>query len=150
MDSAVSKALAALKANPPSIYTPAPWWVKNPVCERVYASNHTFAADCSTDEDAAHIAAAVNAAPVLAAEVERLQGEVEAERQAGITLGSALFEKLDFLQGQLAAYRLAVEALPELHPERCANGHQCHCGAVKANKARTEARRAVGLEGSHG
>ena len=142
----IQEALAAVRANPPHSASPLPW-----------ANDDEGALYCRSGYQlgrakghARHIRAAVNAAPVLAAEVERLQGEVEAERQAGITLGSALFEKLDFLQGQLAAYRLAVEALPELHPERCANGHQCHCGAVKANKARTEARRAVGLEGSHG
>ncbi len=115
---AVRLALAAVRDNQPDTESPLLWQQTDR--RTVVDADGDFVARCATEADAAHIAAAVNAAPILAAEVERLRG-------------------------LLAAARVAVEALPELHPERCVNGHQCHCGAVKANKARAEARAALGV-----
>lgn len=123
---AVRLALAALKANP------LPF--ASPLLPHGWASMHTendfFEASCTAVGGRDAIIAAVNAAPVLAAEVERLQG-------------------------LLAAARVAVELWPvPIHADRCAGwndqdgdfaGCNCDCAAVDA--ARTAARRAVGLEG---
>ena len=72
---------------------------------------------------------------VEAAKTERLQADLAALRESNAAL-----------QAQLDAARVAVEKLPELQPERCANGFQCHCGARAANAARSEARRALKLK----
>jgi hypothetical protein len=113
---AVRLALAALKANPPPFALP--------LIElgRAYLAdaNEVFVTACDGMDVQRHIAAAVNAAPVLAAEVERL---------------NAL----------LAAARVAVESRG--HDTRCNafadNAADCGCGY-------REASRAVGLEESHG
>ena len=121
----IQEALAAVRANPPHSASPLPW-----------ANDDEGALYCRSGYQlgrakghARHIRAAVNAAPVLAAEVERLQG-------------------------LLAAARVAVE---RLHERECyptcrsvTHGHSCTCGAVSHNDDITKARRAVGLEGSHG
>jgi hypothetical protein len=121
----VRLALAAVKANPAHPQNTLPWDDCN---GEVRASDGVAVCDASF-RDAAHIAAAVNAAPVLAAEVERL---------------TAL----------LAAARVAVEALPEYYHEascgiECGHG-DCCCPAEYGETKRTAARRAVGLEESHG
>ena len=67
---AVRLALAALKANPNDTESPLPWQQKDR--RTVVDADGDFVARCATEADAAHIAAAVNAAPVLAAEVEKL------------------------------------------------------------------------------
>jgi hypothetical protein len=117
----VQEALAAVRDNQPHRLTPLPWSQEDPPGERVVAGDRSFAADCSTDEDAAHIAAAVNAAPVLAVEVERLQG-------------------------LLAAARVAVAELPEYYHEASCGHGDCCCPAEYGETKRTAARRKVGLE----
>jgi hypothetical protein len=120
VDSPVRLALAALKANPAT--SPLPWAADDTTVRDDCRMGLAYWAD---PEDAAHIAAAVNAAPVLAAEVERL---------------TAL----------LAAARVAVEKLYTecRHDCACVNllGRDCDCGAAIA----IELRRAVGLEEGHG
>ena len=56
--------------------------------------------------------------------------------------------ELAALRAQLAAARVAVEALaPYKHTQlKCSPREGCYCGADAANAARTEARRALGLE----
>lgn len=74
---AVRLAIAAVKANPP--LNPLPWREDDSV---VRSANSNAVAQWAEWADAAHIAAAVNAAPLLIAEVERLQAVVEAAREA--------------------------------------------------------------------
>ena len=76
---AVRLAIAAVKANPPDADYPQPWadngrYIDDAVGDTV--------ANCDSHTSAAHIAAAVNAAPLLIAEVERLQAVVDAARVA--------------------------------------------------------------------
>lgn len=73
-----------------------------------------------------------------------------------------LAAEVERLSALLAAARVAVEKWPTtMHSQHCcgwnaAEGDEpdrivnCDCHAWKIDKARTEARRAVGLEGSHG
>ena len=122
----VRLALAALKANPPHHQSPLPWQRKWP--SDVAAADGTMVVDFAMVADAAHIAAAVNAAPVLAAEVDRLTAQLEAAR-------------------------VAVEKVLAVHTRDCAShGYvtltpitkwECDCAA----RFVAEARRAVGLEG---
>ena len=74
----IQEALAAVRANPPHEESPLPW-----------ANDDEGALYCRSGYQlgrakghARHIRAAVNAAPVLAAEVERLQGLLAAARVA--------------------------------------------------------------------
>lgn len=130
-NSVVQKAIAAVKANPPDDGSEMPWKARK---ANVYDSNGEDVADCDSPQDAAHIAAAVNAAPVLIAEVERLRAVVDAAR-------------------------VAVEKWPEPVHSRfcdhscgagCTNHQPCNCGHATQVAARTEARRALGLEVGHG
>ena len=130
--SPVRLALAAVRDNPPHEESPLPWAGEGP---RVIG--HNGIAVCYADEkDAAHIAAAVNSAPVLAAEVERLTALLAAARVAVAGIGLAF----------------CSDACRSVSPSPGGFGWigNCHCGAVGSNFARTKARRAVGLEGSHG
>ena len=119
----IQEALAAVRANPPHSASPLPW-----------ANDDEGALYCRSGYQlgrakghARHIRAAVNAAPVLAAEVERLQG-------------------------LLAAARVAVEKWPvPVHTDACSGWRDpdmdfagCDCGADVEDAARTKARRAVG------
>ena len=122
----VNEAIAAVKSNPPSKITRTPWGLVH--CIVVDADGLTV---CEASfSDAAHIAAAVNAAPVLIAEVERLQTVVEAAR-------------------------VAVEKWPGMeHSEFCRGWFvpgddrtECTCGAWHHEKALADLRRALGLEG---
>lgn len=119
---AVRLAIAAVKANPPHPESPMPWYG----CQftgvlRDGDSNEL--ADSLTVNDSLHIAAAVNAAPVLIAEVERLQAVVEAAR-------------------------VAVAEMRQDHRSDCARiilgqwGRECDCGWAEI----LVARRALGLE----
>jgi hypothetical protein len=111
---AVRLALAAVKANPLPADSTSPW------SANAYLWSGEKRVPMNSLHVRAHIAAAVNAAPVLAVEVERL---------------NAL----------LAAARVAVESRG--HDTRCNafadNAADCGCGY-------REASRAVGLEESHG
>jgi hypothetical protein len=127
MDSAVQEALAALKANPPHDNNPLPWHfaeTDDQGCDVISAFDVHVASECYY-KSAAHIAAAVNAAPVLAAEVERLQG-------------------------LLAAARWKVEQLPRYEEHMCTIEVLGANDLDLANEALDRARRAVGLEESHG
>lgn len=129
---AVRLALAAVRDNP--ALSPLPWRDKSGA---IWGANGLLADGLYAD-DAGHICAAVNAAPILAAEVERLQG-------------------------LLAAARVAVAKVPVLyrHHHDCASlntylfrnppqSPPCNCACEAVNKAQLEARRAVGLEENHG
>lgn len=154
---AVRLALAALKANPPHEQSPLPWYG----CQftgvlRDGDSNEL--ADSLTVNDSLHIAAAVNAAPVLVAEVERLQCTLVAQaKRAGLPvdqlrhddLAEHLADRIAELEAQCAAARVAVEKIGGFYHRRaCATEVflPCNCGAAASNAARTEARRALGLE----
>jgi hypothetical protein len=120
-DGPVRLALAALKANQAPFALPVMSFGRADLAD----AGEAFVTACNGVEVQRHIVAAVNSAPVLAAEVERLQG-------------------------LLAAARVAVEAL---HERECypscrsvTHGHSCTCGAVSCNDDITELRRAVGLE----
>lgn len=114
----VNEAIAAVKANPP--LNPLPWREDDSV---VRSANSNAVAQWAEWADAAHIAATVNAAPILIAEVERLQAA-------------------------LAAARVAAGNLPPYpHTQlRCSPSEGCHCTSDASNTARIEARRALGLE----
>lgn len=112
----IDEAIAAVKANPP--LSPLPWRDKSGA---IWGANGLLADGLYAD-DAKCARARVNAAPVLVAEVERLQAVVEAAR-------------------------VAVEKWKPAHSEMC--GRVCHsncCAHTESNAARTEARRALGLE----
>lgn len=109
----VNEAIAAVKANPP--LNPLPWREDDSV---VRSANSNAVAQWAEWADAGHIAAAVNAAPLLIAEVERLQAVVEAAR-------------------------VAVEAIKP-HHSPCNMG--CNCDHCKSDFALLIARRALGLE----
>ena len=114
----VNEAIAAVKANPP--LNPLPWREDDSV---VRSASSNAVAQWAEWADAAHIAAAVNAAPVLLARVAELESRLEAAR-------------------------VAVEKLPKYrHTQlRCSPRGGCYCSADAANAARTEARRALELE----
>lgn len=160
METEISKALAAVRANPPHVGSPLPWHNDNKLGALYCHSGFEVCGGRRVcKEDRAHIAAAVNSAPVWAAEVERLQGLLaNAEASAhdwmtrSVELGYPTAE--DVYKARLAAARVAVAEWPvPIHTDRCAGwndqdgdfaGCNCDCAAVDA--ARTEARRAVGLE----
>ena len=180
-DDPVRLALAALKANPPSPDSPLPWKGEGP---RVIGHNGITVC-YADDKDAAHIAAAVNSAPILAAEVKRLQellphaGECAALADlhilcadAGIAPGH-IVERVRQLVTERAKARVAVEksrmfvecfivpsdglydAISTFKVEIPADGYerQWACDAAPAVLAEIDgvlARRAVGLEESHG
>ena len=73
----VQEALAALKANPPDEFSPFPWRTQ-PHQNKVIDAAAALVADTLSNDDAACIAAAVNAAPVLVAEVEKLTADLAA------------------------------------------------------------------------
>ena len=109
--------ITALRATAPHPESPLPW-----------SANGTIIEDCDGydvgalyREDAAHIVAAVNAAPHLLAEVDRLRAQLEA------------------LVG-------LVERWPELDCASWCNDLRCTCGAEDHNLARAAARLALGLE----
>ena len=118
----ISKALAAVRDNP--LGNDPPRWAPfdEYTCAFIRNPYGGHVAQFRTNTERDYAIAAVNSAPVLAAEVERL---------------TAL----------LAAARVAVEALPELHEFGCRSGQhggRCDCNALEY---KTEIRRAVGLEG---
>lgn len=121
---AVRLALAALKANPPHEQSPLPWYG----CQftgvlRDGDSNEL--ADSLTVNDSLHIAAAVNAAPHLLAEVDALRAQLEA----------------------LASLIKRWPTCPHWHDCATLNrGGDCTCGAVEADLARAEARKLLGVE----
>jgi hypothetical protein len=83
----------------------------------------------------------------LHTEVDRLRAEVLAEREAGITLGAALLEKLEIVQGRLEAVKSMVGKMGIFyHRQGCPWG-ACNCGTDANNFARTAVRRELGLEG---
>ena len=114
----VNEAIAAVKANPPNPESPLPWRRKDGGIGEVLAADDSLVCEMAVDEDAAHIAAAVNAAPVIIAEVERLRAQLEAAR-------------------------VAVEAIKP-HHSPCNMG--CNCDRCKSDFAMLIARRALGLE----
>ena len=118
----VQEALAAVRDNPNDDESPLPWRADDTF---VFAADGTAAAHWVKHSRARHIAAAVNAAPVLAAEVERLQG-------------------------LLAAARWKVEQLPRYEEHMCTIEVLGANDLDLANEALDRARRAVGLEESHG
>lgn len=83
------------------------------------------------EPDAAHIAAAVNAAPHLLARVAELEGALEAARVA-----------VDEAEAKLKAIVASWPA--HYHRQGCPWG-ACNCGADAANAARAEARRLCGV-----
>lgn len=115
----IAKALAAIKTAAPSPETPLPWSESPGHIEyglKDADGLHVGSFRFKQDRDYAKVC--VNAAPVLAAEVERLQG-------------------------LLAAARVAVEAIPwQPHTMACGRaGNGCDCYGGRCNNARTEARR---------
>lgn len=133
----VNEAIAAVKSNQPHDESPLPWRAAPAVhlCN-VLSANDEAVATQFWYSDAAHIAAAVNAAPLLVAEVERLQAVVEAARVAVARIGSVH----------------CSDACRSMSPAPGGYGWigTCHCGAVGSNFARVAARNALGLEVGHG
>lgn len=125
----VQKAIAAVKANPSDYESPLPWRADDTF---VFAADGTAAAHWVKHSRAAHIAAAVNAVPLLIAEVERLQAQL-ADSEAAAHV----------LVDKFAKVLVAVERMG--HDSRCNAGADvdCRCGYV-------EARRALGLEVGNG
>ena len=125
---AVRLALAALKANPPHPDSPLPWGC-NPAIDAICdtGGNGSAVAFVILRQDESHIAAAVNAAPILAAEVERLTAQLEAAR---VAVGKWRF-------------RECCACCNDAGNENA----QCYADAVENDANRDEARRAVGLEG---
>ena len=110
--------ITALRATAPHPESPLPWRINGRFLED---SNGDDVGGIGYCEDAAHIAAAVNAAPVLLAEVDALRAQLEA------------------LVG-------LVERWPELDCASWCNDLRCTCGAEDHNLARAAARLALGLE----
>jgi hypothetical protein len=81
MDNAAKSAIEALKATAPSNLSPLPWEVKA-YTSIVRDVNDDRVAEAWHERDAAHIAAAVNAAPHLLARVAELEAALEAARVA--------------------------------------------------------------------
>ena len=133
METEISKALAAVRDNPPNPLYPLPWCGNGTYVEDALADT---VASCDGEELSACIAARVNSAPVLAAEVERLTALLAATRVAVAGIGLAF----------------CSDACQSVSPSPGGFGWigNCHCGAVGSNVARTKARRAVGLDESHG
>lgn len=155
METEISKALAALRANPldESMY-PRPWRKDGFVL--VDADGNAVSAA------RAHIAATVNSAPVLAAEVERSHGNLLTQaKRAGLPveqlqatdLAEHLADRVLELEAQLAAARVAVEKVGMLEA-RYTDPNDLYAFTLKcAQELRTtklELRRSVGLEESHG
>lgn len=163
----IQEALAAVRDNPNSEGSSLPW---SAILDQVQCLEG-WTANAYSKDNAACIAARVNSAPVLAAEVERLQGLLDStgvdqidggwKTMVGNSIGlgatprDAIEAVIDAeVHRRLAAARVAVEAL---HERECypscravTHGHSCTCGAVSHNDDITEARRAVGLEESNG
>lgn len=138
----IAKALAALKANPPSPDSPLPWRIDEDDDELLRSSDPDAlrVADVLRPLDARCIAARVTYAPILAAEVERLQGLVATgdrlrAEDAMDTLKAQA--RVAELEARLAAARVAVGMVyaPARGP-----------GTIAYDRW-LEARRAVGLEG---
>lgn len=149
----VEEAIAAVKANPPHPESPLPWRVNGKFLED---SNGDYFGGLGYREDAAHIAAAVNAAPVLIAEVERLQCTLVAQaKRAGLPvdqlrhddLAEHLADRIAELEAQLEAARVALG--PTVHEAWCdaLAYRSCDCGASERHlEAIDKARRVLGLE----
>lgn len=155
---AVRLAIAAVKANPPSPDSPTPWKAQ-PRRHEVIGAVAAPVADTLNSADAAHIAAAVNAAPLLIAEVERLQGLLPHAAEcaaladlhilcadAGIAPGH-IVERVRVLVERLAAARVAVGKMRTGHRHDCACcqpflDRGCDCGEELIATARL----ALGLE----
>jgi len=139
---AVRLAIAAVKANPP--LNPLPWREDDSV---VRSANSNAVAQWAEWADAAHISAAVNAAPLLIAEVERLQKRL-ADSEAAAHVWADKFAKV----------LVAVEKWPGVeHSEFCRGWFvpgfdrtECTCGAWHHERALAELRRALGLEVGNG
>lgn len=116
--------ITALRATAPHELSPLPWRVDDDEVslDAVLCSTGLAVSIGSYDKDASHIAAAVNAAPHLLAEVDRLRA-------------------------QLAAAREAVAALPEhVHELGCRLGSWERCGCdCDAPSAINAASLALGL-----
>ena len=93
----VQEALALLRANPRDDGSPLPW---HAVKATVLDAAGDALADCESPLDAASIAAAVNAAPVLVAEVERLTALLE--RLRWVPVGERLSEDFEEVLGVFA------------------------------------------------
>lgn len=139
----VQKAIAAVKANPPHPDSPLPWRVNGKFIED---SKREDVGGIGYRDDAAHIAAAVNAVPILIAEVERLSAAVataerlqKEDRMKLIRCKSAMREwqvasefaddravkankEVERLQAALAAARVAAEKLWTDCRDDCASG----------------------------
>lgn len=169
---AVRLAIAAVKANPPHPESPMPWRRKDGGIGEVLAADDSLVCEMAVDEDAAHIAAAVNAAPVLVAEVERLSAAVataerlrEEDRMKLIRCKSAMREwqvasefaddravkankEVARLQAVVEAARVAVAEMRQDHKNDCARiilgqyGRECDCGLTEILASRC----ALGLE----
>lgn len=130
--------ITALKATAPSIHSPLPWSVHSCLYNMRDAEGNATA-DVLTDDDAAHIAAAVNAAPHLLARVAELEA-----------VKDSLTTEVLALRAALEAARVAVAELPEYYHEASCGiecGHKdCDCPAEYGETKRIAARRAVGLE----
>ena len=109
--------ITALRATAPHAESPLPWREDDSV---VRSASSNAVAQWAEWADAAHIAAAVNAAPVLLAEVDALRAQLEA------------------LVG-------LVERWPELDCASWCSDLRCTCGAEDQNLARAAARLALGL-----
>jgi hypothetical protein len=116
MNTEISKALAALKANQAPFALPVMSFGRADLAD----AGEAFVTACNGVEVQRHIVAAVNSAPVLAAEVERLQG-------------------------LLAAARVAVEALPTYREDHIRMQLDID-DIIEINAAVKSVRRAVGLE----
>lgn len=126
----VNEAIAAVKANPPDDESPLPWSIS---CKFLEDANGGDVAGFGYDTDIECAHARIAAAPLLVAEVERLQAVVEAARVAVARIGSVH----------------CSDACRSMSPAPGGYGWigTCHCGAVGSNFARVAARRALGLEG---
>ncbi len=122
--------IAALKATAPSIHSPLPWSVHSCLYNMRDAEGNATA-DVLTDDDAAHIAAAVNAAPHLLARVLELEAALEAARVAVAKWHASDHDEL--------CWSLAPDA-------RAAAEFGCTCGSDDNNRDRFAARLALGLE----
>lgn len=76
----------------------------------------------------------------------KVKGGWEARTREAEAGAHSWMDKWATAEKALAEVREVVERMPELRPERCANGFQCHCGAAAASRVRIEARQLLGLE----
>lgn len=111
----VNEAIAAVKANQPHEDSPLPWSIS---CKFLEDANGGDVAGFGYDTDIECAHARIAAAPVLVAEVERLQAALDAAR-------------------------VAVAAIKPCHSP-CNMG--CNCDRCKSDFALLIARRALGLE----